>query len=526
MVVTVGLGILATRWALHTLGKVDFGIWAGLTATVGVLLVISDGVGEAVERFLAFEIGRGDPKRQREFFGTALTVMLIAGAVVLVLGLPLGQLVISTTLGSDEAIPATRLSGAGGAPVWWAFTTILAGLCLQIVGTPFRSMFRAHQSMALLTVIDTLDSVLKLLAVVVAMRAPAGADPLLYLCVAALAGQVATTLAVAALCLRTYPDSRAGVRHFSRPALHELGRFTGWSMLGTVSYRLRMSGTQMLLLTFGSAITGAYAIALQVAGYQLNISAALGKAVQPAIVQASGRGDLLAVRRLIPSLNKLATLLAMFYLVPLIIETEAVLNLWLNRPGRESHEPMEAETPTFVRLVLLIMGLPWLYSGYHAAMMADGRIKHYMISAVLMEAAGLGIAIAAVVWFGAPATAVPMVTLGTAIMAMCYWVIHISGVLKIPLAEWLTKTWLPVLLVGVPAVAAAMIPRMLMAESFVRVLAVTAVYGVSAVPLVWVFGLNGGERPHIERVLRAGAAKLGLVRAEEQQKEADRAVVR
>jgi hypothetical protein len=88
MILTVGLGLLATRWAFQTLGPVEFGIFAALVNTVGVLLVISDGLSEAVERFLAFEIGRGDHARQREFFGTASAVMIAAAVLALVIGSP------------------------------------------------------------------------------------------------------------------------------------------------------------------------------------------------------------------------------------------------------------------------------------------------------------------------------------------------------------------------------------------------------------------------------------------------------
>lgn len=506
MFLTVGLGILATRWALQTLGVVEFGIFAGLVSTVGILLVISDGLGEAVERFLAFEIGRGDPQRQREFFGTALAIMLAAMVVVLLAGLPLGKLVIDVTIGGSPNVSAAR---AASPALFWAYASVLAGLGFQIGSVPFRSMFRAHQALALLTVIDTLESVLRLLAVVAAMTAPTGSDALLILCGATMLAQLATALAVTAFCMRLYPDARAGPRHFSRAALRELGSFAGWSILGTISYRLRMSGTPLLLLSaFGAVIAGAYAIAVQVAGYQLNISAAMGKAVQPAITQAAGRGDHASVRQLVPSLNKLATLLALFYLVPLVIETELVLDLWLMRGGRAT--TIAPETAPFVRLMLLIMGLPWLYSGYHAAIMADGRIRFYMLSAVIIEAIGLGVATLAATMLGAPPAAVPAIGLATACFAMCFWVAHISRLMEIPLREWLTKTWGPVLAVALPGIAGAMVVHMLMPRDWPRLLVVGITYGAIAAPLMWVFGLSEFEKPHIRRVAGAAAARVGL----------------
>jgi peptidoglycan biosynthesis protein MviN/MurJ (putative lipid II flippase) len=266
----------------------------------------------------------------------------------------------------------------------------------------------------------------------------------------------------------------------------------------------------LLLGAFGSVVSGAYAIASQVAGYQLNLSSAIGKAAQPAVTQATGRGDRDAVRRLIPSINKFAALLALFYLVPLIIETEAALNLWLSRRDAGA-APFPPETATFVRLTLLVMGLPWVYSGYHAAIFADGRIRGYMISAVVIEAIGMAGAVTAVFAFGAPAWAVPAFALGTAAFAMVFWVLHISRVLEIPRRDWLIHTWGPLLLAAAPAALVALgVSWILPAATgpFFRLAGVTTGYAIVAIPFIWLVAVGPNEKPHLKRLIAAAGAKL------------------
>src|ERR1051325_8983617 len=119
MALTVGIGLLTTRWANQVLGQSDFGIWAGLTITVGVLLVFPDGVSAPFERFLSFEIGRGDPTRQRQIFGTGVAVMLAIALLALLVGLPLGKLVIAATFSGEKGLPVER---AAGSVLLWAYS--------------------------------------------------------------------------------------------------------------------------------------------------------------------------------------------------------------------------------------------------------------------------------------------------------------------------------------------------------------------------------------------------------------------
>lgn len=507
MAVTVGFGLLAMRWAKLHLGDVDFGIWCALLAIGGTLLVLSESVSGSVERFLAFELGRTDaPGRQREFFATALAAMSLVAVAAFIIGLPMGFWIIAGTIQSDPKVDPIR---AAGASVQWAYALVLIGQCLTVICTPFRSMFIAHQSAALLTIIDTGESIMRLLAVV-AMMSLAG-DNLVQICGFTLAAQGLTALAVLLFCLRTYPESRSGIRGASLRALRELALFTGWAALGIVSYRIRLSGMPLLLLkAFGPAASGPFSIAVTLAGYQLNLSSAVGKAAQPAVTSAVGARDHGRVLRLIPPVNKFATLMASFYLVPLMIEAEGALTVWLG-----SYAP---ETPTFVRIMLLLMGLPWFYMGYHTAMFADGRIRHYMIAAVLFEAVGLAIAALLVTRLGFPSWAIPAMGLTTACCMMAYSVFHISRMLAIPLGDWLTGTWAPVLSVTLPAglaawgahlAAPAAAARLgLPLHDLARIITVGATYGLAAAPLIWIFGVGAGERVHFKRILGGAVARL------------------
>lgn len=514
MLVTVSMGLLATRWLLAGVGKLDFGIYNSLIITIGIVLTLSESVSGTTERFVAFEIGRGEKQRQREFFATAVAVMAAVAVLALIIGLPLGRWVINASILSAQADEAsnTRAASTG---VMLAYALLLVGQSISIVASPFRSMFTAHQAVGLLTFVDTLESALRLAAIVIAVNT--SGDKLVWAASCTMIAQGCSCLAVMAFCLRRYPESRIGVRDASRAAFKELGGFTGWAMLGIVSYRIRITGVPLLLASaFGPIAVGAFALAVQLAGYQQNISTAIRSAALPAVAEATGRHDHARVMALIPPINKFSAILASFYMVPLLIETNEVLTFWLGRKtgGVAQFAP---ETPAFVCIMLLLMALPWLYVGYHAAIFADGRIKHYMVSAVLFEATGLAFAAVLVKAFGAPSWAVPFTAMVTAGLAMTYWVFHISRTLNIPFIDWFKGTWLPVLGVLVPAGAIAYLPHALLPSGLSaypalgglpRIVAVGVTYAAAAAPLTWLFAMGPTERGHFTRLIGAALGKL------------------
>jgi len=512
MALTVGMGLLATRWANREVPG-DFALWIALQAAVGVLLVISESVSGSIERFLAFEFGRGESGRLREFFATSLAAMTLAALLALAIGWPLGSVLIHGALRNDPTIDPAR---AAGDSIRWAYNLVLLGQCVTMLGVPFRAMFIARQSVAWLTIVDTAEAVLRLAAVagaIVLSRPVAGAAEgpaaLLWLCGLTLAAQAAACLGAAAMCLRAYPESRGLFRGCSRRALRELAGFTGWAALGIVSYRIRLSGMPLLLLHgFGQPMMRPFGYAIQLGGYQLNLSSAIGRAAQPAITQAVGARDHHRVVRLIPPINKLATIMASFLLVPLCLETAAILQLWLGT-APDGTPLFPPETPLFVRLMLILMAAPWLYMGYHTAIFADGRIKVYMLSAVLFEAAGLALAALAVLRGGAPAWAVPAIGLCTAMCAMTFWVWHICRTLGLPIRDWITRTWAPVCGVMACGIGAALLPHVLMSEGTPRAAVVTVAYALAAAPAAWFIGLARDEREHFIRILGALRTRLG-----------------
>ncbi|MFN0012010.1 MAG: lipopolysaccharide biosynthesis protein [Phycisphaerales bacterium] len=494
MFVTVGLGLYATRLASHALGAQDFGIWANLSAVAAILYVLSDGLTESAVRSLAFELGKPDHGRLRAVFSTTAALFAGMGLLALLVGLPLGYLAVSAIKG----LPDARF-----APALWSWCFIIGAVALSIASMPYRALFTARQRIFVLTVADTLDSVLRLAAIVIAASLQTDtADRLVWLCGLTLIGTLITTLAVLVLSLRASPDAIPRIRDCSRALVREIAGYSFWAIVGNLSYRVRLAGPPLILgANFGPLVNAAYAYASQIAGYQITVASAVSRATQPAVVTATGREDRPRILQLISLVNKYSVFIALFYLVPIMLETPTVLRLWLG-------DRADAADPLFVRLVMATLGIPWVYMGYHLAISATGRISRYMTIAVISEIIALAGSLIAVRWLGAPAWAVCAISAGTVSLFTLIYVAHISRVLHLSLAHWFTGTWVPVLTVALPSLAAAGLTRSLLPEGWPRLLAVAITYALVALPLIWFLGMAHDERGHFSRIFTSGLHRL------------------
>ena len=181
---------------------------------------------------------------------------------------------------------------------------------------------------------------------------------------------------------------------FRKSSLLHAGTFIG--SFGTI---LRNQGTAILLnIKFGPKVNAAYGIANQVSSQANQLAVAMLCAFSPEIT-ASERGvEIENACWIWPSEPvNLERFLFCFLTVPLVIEMDYILKLWLVEPP--------AHSALFCRLILITFLIERLTSGYMAAVNAHGRIAAYQATVWICMLLTLPLA-----WFflkiGAPPTSV------------------------------------------------------------------------------------------------------------------------
>ena len=131
MIVTMLVGLYASRVILQSLGVEDYGIYNVVGGFVSMFSLISGSLREAVGRFLTFELGTGNRERLRRIFSTSCLVMA---------GLSLIIVVATETLGlwylyNKMVIPAERMQAAA-----WCFQLSVAAFVVSLLSTPYTAV--------------------------------------------------------------------------------------------------------------------------------------------------------------------------------------------------------------------------------------------------------------------------------------------------------------------------------------------------------------------------------------------------
>jgi O-antigen/teichoic acid export membrane protein len=491
MAITIGISLTVTRLLLRTLGEIDFGLIVALGATGALLQFVTSGLSASVQRQFSYAIGRKDVARLNQVFSTAWVVFVSLAAGLWLLGQAISPLIMH-----GLTIPPERADAA-----WWVYQLTLVSLVLAVTATPYQAMIIAHQHVFINAIADTITALIRLASVLTIAIAPW--DRMVTYVALQLAGSAIVRWSLTAYCLLRFDGSRPRPREFDRAELKQIFGIAGWTLVGDLSWRLRMQGGTLLLnVFFGPVINGSYGIAIQVVGYVMNVAQAMRLAVLPAIVGAEAKGNRQNVHRLALVAGKYVVLLLSLVFVPLWLEAAQMLRLWLgNLP------PMTV----LLTRIALIWALAYVFNiGQRLALLATGNMGWYGRITIVMSVSVLVVA-ATLFQLGLGPWALPMVEVVSVLTLMVIEAVYIGREIDMPVWRWLREAILPALAVLVPATAAAALVHASMAEDLRRLVAVTAAYGAVAMPLIWFVALAPWERTRFLGF--AGSALARLQRA-------------
>lgn len=462
----VGLvcGLISARWVLAALGASDFGLYAIVGSALALAWYLGDLLRISVARHFAFAAGGEGVEGQRTWFVSACAVHVALALAMLALAWPLGELLVRRVI----VIPEGRLDAALG-----VLRMAVASLVLVLASLPFSAMFTAHQRFADLAVLGCVRS-LYLLGCAALLRTWGG-DRLVAYGAYMAGGLVGEQLLQSVWAMVVFPACRLGAGWtVDRDKVRRILAFAGWNTFGGGGYLVSIHGSNFVTnLGFGPVANAAYGVVQSVQTHVEALSNALVGAFEPAVIGQCGAGDRNGMMRLATRAGVLGTLLLAVFMVPLTLEAETVLALWLGTP------PEGAAAVT--RIVLWAVLVDKMTMGQQLAIAADGRI------AVWQVVSG-GVSVLAI-----PAT-VALVEFGCGLESAA-WAFGVSlvvralvkvwqghRVIRLEVGDWLRRTVLPLVVLLSLAVVAGLLPRLGMAAGFGRVvvtsLATTTVFAV------------------------------------------------
>ena len=481
------LGLFTARWALQALGHVDYGLMGVVGGLAAFIAFLNNLMATAVGRFYAVNVGRESVATDkaaaledtRKWFSTAVVLHTVLPVLLMLAGYPAGVWAVRNFL----EIPPDRL-----ADCVWVFRFVCASTFVTMVCVPVQAMYLAKQFIAELTVYSFATTTLNAVFLYYMVTHPGVwlAKYAFWTCLLAVAPQAI----IAARGLWIFPECRlTRARGGLLRCLGELAGFAGWQMFGMLGNLLRAQGIQVLLNKyFGPKVNSAMTVANHVNGHTQTLSMAMVGAFQPAIVTAYGAGDFGKMRSLAYRACKFSMLFVLVFVLPLGLELEEVLRLWLENPPRYTCGLCLCMFATTV--------VDQSSVGHMMAVNARGKIALYQAflgGALLMTLplAWLFLSLGQGVY-----------SVGFAMMAttvVCAWgrVGFARGLVGLSPRYWLVKIILPVSGVAVLGLCAGSLPRLWMQPSFARVTATACVCETVFLGLTWRVLLDAKERGYI-----------------------------
>lgn len=318
MLFSMGITLYTSRLILANLGVEDFGIYNVVGGMVSMFLFLNTAMSSATSRFLTFEIGKEEGSEISKVFSVSLTTHLIVIGIIFVLCESIGVWFLNYKM----VIPENRLFAAN-----IVLQTSIAASLVNILQVPYRAIIISYEKMDVYAYIEIFNIVSKLLIVVALMYTT-------YDKLIAYSYLYFATCAVVLLIYAVYAHLRCPGASFSpkldKVILKPMLAFTGWDFYGNASVVARTQGVNMLLnIFFGPLLNAANGIATQVQGAAMSFAANVITAFKPQIIKSYASKDFERMSKLIFAAGKFATVLMLLTSIPLMIEMEFVLTIWL-----------------------------------------------------------------------------------------------------------------------------------------------------------------------------------------------------
>lgn len=474
MFVMMVIGLFTSRITLQALGVDNYGINNVVGGVVGMFTLITGALINAVSRFLTFELGKKDNSKLNDVFCTSVNVMGMLSLLILIIGETVGLWFLYNKLN----IPVDRLDAANV-----VLQCSIASCIMGLMYIPYNALIIAYEKMSIWAYFSILDVVMKLLVVYALYISPF--DKLKTFALLGLAWAILNQVIYRIYCHRTFSVARY---HFvyDKPLLKQMFGFASWNFLGQGACVLNNEGVNIVInIFFGVAVNAARGIAMSVNGYVTQFANNFMGALNPQITKTFAAGSYEETHKLIIRGAKFSFFLMLILLLPICLETETVLHLWLGNVPKYA--------AVFVRWALIISLINSLSTTLITGLHASGNLKRYMIIVGFVEVSNLPITYIAFKLGGGPIFAY-IVYFCVYFILMLLRLYLVKDLIFMSGYRYVKEVYLRVLIVSVLAAPLPIIICLLMDDSIIRLMLVSIISMLCSCGSIYLLGLNKHER--------------------------------
>ena len=482
MFLMMAVSLFTSRVVLSTLGVSDYGIYNVVGGVVAMFGLLSGSITNSITRFLTFELGKKDYSQLQKVFSTSLNVMFVLSFVIIVIG----EIVGIWFLNFKMNIPDGRMDAAN-----WAFQCSLLTFVMGLISIPYNSTIVAHEKMSAFAYISIFEVIMKLVIVYSLCVSPF--DKLKSYVVLLLILSFVIRFIYGFYCKRHFTEA---TYHFvyDKKLLKNMTSFAGWNFFGQGACMMNNQGVNIVInLFFGVTVNAARGIASQVNSAVNQFVTNFMMALNPQITKSYAIGDFEDMHKLVYRGSKFSYFLMLLFLIPICLETEMILHLWLNVVPEYS--------VAFVRWTLVITNMAMLSNTLITALHATGKIKTYMIVVGFVEISNFPLTYL-MFKIGFNPLSAYYVYFSVYFLLMFLRLFLIKDLIGMKAKTYIQEVYLKVLLVTVVSLVAPSIICILQQDSIFRFIEVCFVSFLSTIVAVYYLGLSTNERQKVISIVK------------------------
>tara|TARA_B100001059_G_scaffold128079_1_gene127965 strand:- start:401 stop:1855 length:1455 start_codon:yes stop_codon:yes gene_type:complete len=357
----MSISLYTSRIVLDVLGAQDFGLYVVIGGLVASITFFSTSLQSGLQRFLAYSLGKKDYKRYNEVFNVGIVLYIFVVLLIAIFCETVGLWYVNNKL--------TISSGREEVAVIVFHFSVLS-VCASVMRIPYDAGILAQEKMKFFAYLSIFESLLKL--IIVNLLLVGDFDKLILYSFLIFTLTIFTNLVFMVYCKL---DSR-NLYKFSiskNKALYfELFSFTNWRLLEASAQIAQKDGVALLLNNFfGLLVNAANGIAMQISIAVNGLVFSFQQAFMPQITKNYASGDFIALESLSKRAAKFSFLLLTFFAIPLILNMEYVLGIWL------------VSSPEFAAQFSILILINMLIDSFNGPLwmiiLATGRIAFYQI---------------------------------------------------------------------------------------------------------------------------------------------------
>lgn len=377
MGIVMAIALYSSRILLENLGVNDYGLYNVVGGIIAMFAFLNGSMTNATSRYITFYLGKGDITELRRVFNLALLIHVGMAALIVLLGETAGVWYLYNKL----VVPEGRLFAAE-----CLYHLSVIGAALSILSVPYNATIVAHEKMSAFAFISVMDAFLNFGAAVALYWVPC--DPLIFYGCAIFSVRSLNVFLYYGYSRKKFEEVRL-LFYWNAQLFREMVSFAGWSLFGNFSHVFSTQGTNLILNAYcGPAVNAARAITVQVESAVRQFASNVQTAINPQIIKSYAENSRERMMTLIFASSRYCYFLLLLISLPLMLEADFVLSLWLGQ--------YPDHTVSFLRFCLITSLLNGMVNPLYTANLATGKVRIYQIGVGVVDYFFIGVMFVAV----------------------------------------------------------------------------------------------------------------------------------